>query len=316
MTKTSETPQRVLLVEPRGFCAGVERAVNIVRAALEIHGAPVYVRRQIVHNAAVVRELEALGAVFVEELDGVPDGAVVIFSAHGVTPEVRRVAESRRLDVIDATCPLVAKVHLEARRFAREGASILLIGHAGHDEVTGTCGEAPEQITVLSTVEEADRVVVPDPDNVACISQTTFSVSEVEVIASRLRERFPSLRSPAASDICYASENRQRAVAAVAPETDLLLVVGSHNSSNARRLVEVALGAGSRAHLVEDAGEVDNAWLAGAATIAVTAGASTPERSVQGVLARLRDEGITTVEAVRPCAEETVVFPPPPELLR
>lgn len=313
---TEPLVQRVLLLEPRGFCAGVERAVAIVRMALEIHGSPVYVRHEIVHNAVVVREMEELGAVFVDEIDGVPDGAVVIFSAHGVAPEVRRAAAGRPLTVIDATCPLVAKVHLEARRFAREGATILLIGHAGHDEVIGTRGEAPGNITIVSSLADADQVTVRDPDNVAWISQTTFSVSDVEAIVTRLRGRFPKLRSPAASDICYASENRQRAVAAVTPDSEVVLVVGSPNSSNARRLVEVAAKGGCRAYLVEDADEIDRAWLASAKTIAVTAGASTPERSVQRVLERLRREGITAVQPIPSASAETMVFPIPPELLR
>jgi 4-hydroxy-3-methylbut-2-enyl diphosphate reductase len=308
------TEKRVLLAAPRGYCAGVDRAVQTVERALEVHGAPVYVRKQIVHNIHVVRRLEARGAVFVEETDEVPEGAVVVFSAHGVAPDVHTEAASRSLRTIDATCPLVTKVHHEARRFAAEGYEILLIGHEGHEEVVGTAGEAPEHITVVDGPDEVARLEVQDPSRVAWLSQTTLSVDETLQTVGALRERFPLLVDPPSDDICYATQNRQAAVKQMAPDCDVVLVVGSRNSSNSVRLVEVALDHGASAsHLVDEASQIQDAWLAGAATVGVTSGASVPEILVEGVLDRLAAAGFGSVDVVT-AAEERLVFALPPEI--
>lgn len=306
--------KKVILLKPRGFCAGVVRAIDIVRLALEAYGPPVYVRKEIVHNRHVVDELRRAGAVFVDELDEVPEGARVIFSAHGVAPSVREQARARRLQVIDATCPLVTKVHLEAVRFARLGYTIVLIGHRDHDEVIGTLGEAPHCTVVVSSVEEVDRLAPPDPGRVAYITQTTLSLDETRHIVARLRERFPAVQGPAAQDICYATENRQLAVKAVAPLCQLLLVVGSQNSSNSKRLVEVARNAGLKAHLLDDASELDPAWIQGVDTVAVTAGASAPEHLVQELVRALGVRGFSAVEEMT-LKEEDVRFTLPSQLV-
>jgi 4-hydroxy-3-methylbut-2-enyl diphosphate reductase len=291
--------RRVLLAAPRGYCAGVDRAVDIVERALRIYGAPVYVRKQIVHNIHVVRDLERKGAVFVEEETEVPEGATVVLSAHGVAPEVYENAANRQLRVIDATCPLVTKVHLEARRFARDGSTILLIGHQGHEEVIGTSGEAPDHIRLVGDVEEARMVEVSDPGNVSYLSQTTLSVDETNQIINELRERFPDIQGPPRDDICYATQNRQDAVKEVARRADVVLVIGSDNSSNSNRLVEVSRALGTPAHLIDDETEIDPSWLAGAETVGVTSGASAPEWLVDRVVARLRDRGATQIEEVQ-----------------
>ncbi|MGH3373056.1 MAG: 4-hydroxy-3-methylbut-2-enyl diphosphate reductase, partial [Nocardioidaceae bacterium] len=280
----SGSPKRVILAAPRGYCAGVDRAVDIVERALRLHGEPVYVRKQIVHNINVVRDLERKGAVFVEEETEVPQGATVVLSAHGVAPEVYENSAKRQLRVIDATCPLVTKVHLEARRFAREGDTILLIGHEGHEEVIGTSGEAPEHIRLVGDVEEARTVEVSDPDRVAYLSQTTLSVDETGEIVAALRERFPSIQGPPREDICYATQNRQDAVKTVAGRADVVLVIGSDNSSNSKRLMEVSRALGTPAHLIDDQTEIDPAWVDGAETVGVTSGASAPEWLVDRVV--------------------------------
>jgi 4-hydroxy-3-methylbut-2-enyl diphosphate reductase len=309
-------PGKVLLAEPRGYCAGVDRAVETVERTLDLHGAPVYVRKQIVHNLHVVRTLEAKGAIFVDELDEVPEGAVVVFSAHGVAPSVHAEAAERRLRAIDATCPLVTKVHNEARRFASDGYQILLIGHAGHEEVVGTSGEAPEHIQLVDGPGTVADVQVSDPDRVVWLSQTTLSVDETMQTVEALQERFPGLQSPPSDDICYATQNRQGAVKAIAPQVELFLVVGSQNSSNSVRMVEVALDAGApAARLVENAAAIDESWLAGVRTVGLSSGASVPELLVQEVLDWLAERGYAEVEAVRG-AQESLVFALPPELRR
>ena len=307
--------REVLLGAPRASCAGVVRAVDIVREALARRGAPIYVRKQIVHNVHVVSELEELGAIFVEEVDEVPDGATVIFSAHGVSPAVRAAAAQRGLDVIDATCPLVAKVHAETRRFASDGFDIVLIGHDGHEEVEGTLGEAPEHVQVIATEEDVASVAVADPRRVAYLTQTTLAVDETARVVERLRERFPQLAGPASDDICYATQNRQDAVRALAGECDVVLVVGSQNSSNSRRLVEVAERAGSAAALIERADDIRPELLAGTRRIGLTAGASAPEELVEGVVAALAGLGPVTL-AERSVATETVRFKLPPNVGR
>jgi 4-hydroxy-3-methylbut-2-en-1-yl diphosphate reductase len=308
--------RRVLLAKPRGYCAGVDRAVQTVELALERFGAPVYVRKQIVHNTHVVRSLEQRGAIFVEETAEVPEGAVVVFSAHGVAPQVRQDASDRNLRTIDATCPLVTKVHNEARRFAAQGYDILLIGHEGHEEVVGTTGEAPASIQLVDGPDGSDSVQVRDPARVAWLSQTTLSVDETNQTVAALRERFPQLLDPPSDDICYATQNRQAAVKEIARESDVVLVVGSRNSSNSVRLVEVALEAGATtAYLVDDATDLDAAWLEGAATVGVTSGASVPEDLVSGVLDWLAESGFGTVEEVETVRERTV-FALPHELRR
>jgi 4-hydroxy-3-methylbut-2-en-1-yl diphosphate reductase len=292
-------PTKVLLAAPRGYCAGVERAVEAVERALEAHGRPVYVRKQIVHNAHVVRDLEAKGAVFVEEETEVPEGAVVVLSAHGVAPQVYANAERRRLTVLDATCPLVTKVHLEARRFAAHGRTIVLIGHAGHEEVVGTTGQAPGGTVLVQNVDEARSVQVLDPENLSYLTQTTLSVDETNEIVEALRDRFPSIQGPPREDICYATQNRQDAIKEVARQSDVVLVIGSDNSSNSNRLAEVARDLGTRAYLVDDETEVDPAWLEGARVVGLTSGASAPERLVDRLLAWLAAQGATEVEEVR-----------------
>jgi 4-hydroxy-3-methylbut-2-en-1-yl diphosphate reductase len=305
--------RRVVLAGPRSFCAGVERAIATVERALERFPAPIYVRKQIVHNVHVVRDLERRGAVFVDELDEVPAGATVVFSAHGVAPQVEEDAKARDLTVIDATCPLVTKVHAEARRFVRDGTTVLLIGHAGHEETEGTMGESPESIRLVETVADVDRVEVPDPRRVAYLMQTTLAVDEAEHIAGRLRERFPALVGPKSDDICYATSNRQDAVRAIAAESDVVLVVGSTNSSNSQRLVEVAQREGCQAHLVDDASDIDLRWLAGVRNVGLTAGASAPPALVDGVIAAL--SGLGAVEVIeRSVVEETLQFQLPKEV--
>jgi len=306
--------KRVLLAEPRGYCAGVDRAVETVERALEKHGAPVYVRHEIVHNRHVVDTLAKAGAVFVDETDEVPEGAIVVFSAHGVGPTVHASAAERDLQVIDATCPLVTKVHNEAKRFARDDYDILLIGHEGHEEVIGTAGEAPDHVQLVDGPAAVDNVTVRDEDRVIWLSQTTLSVDETMETVQRLRERFPKLQDPPSDDICYATQNRQVAVKAMAPECELVIVVGSGNSSNSVRLVEVALGAGSRAaHLVDYADDIDPVWFDGVTTIGVTSGASVPEVLVRGVLERLAEYGYDFVQPVT-TANETLVFALPREI--
>jgi 4-hydroxy-3-methylbut-2-enyl diphosphate reductase len=308
--------KRVVLAAPRGYCAGVDRAVVAVEKALEHYGAPVYVRKQIVHNVHVVATLEHKGAIFVDEVGEVPPGAHIVFSAHGVSPAVVRGAAERQLHAIDATCPLVTKVHREAIRFARDDYEILLIGHAGHEEVEGTMGQAPERTTLVNGPDDVDSVVVRNPDNVVWLSQTTLSVDETMETVRRLRERFPKLQDPPSDDICYATQNRQVAIKKVAQGADLVIVVGSANSSNSVRLVEVALEYGAKAaYRVDYASEIQQEWLDGAATIGVTSGASVPEVLVQEVLTQLADAGYTSVEEVV-TAEEDLMFSLPKELRR
>lgn len=308
------TSKRVLLAEPRGYCAGVDRAVETVERALEKHGAPVYVRHEIVHNRYVVDTLAKAGAIFVDETDQVPEGAIVVFSAHGVAPTVHVDAAARNLKTIDATCPLVTKVHQEAKRFARDDFDILLIGHEGHEEVIGTAGEAPDHVQLVDGPNAVDNVTVRDENKVIWLSQTTLSVDETMETVQRLRERFPTLQDPPSDDICYATQNRQVAVKAMAPECELVIVVGSRNSSNSVRLVEVALGAGSNAsYLVDYAEDIDPAWLEGVTTVGVTSGASVPEVLVRGVLERLAEHGYGEVQPVT-TANETLVFSLPREL--
>jgi 4-hydroxy-3-methylbut-2-enyl diphosphate reductase len=314
MSAPTAPTRKVLLARPRGYCAGVERAVQAVEVALEQFGAPVYVRKQIVHNTHVVRTLEQQGAIFVDETQEVPEGAVVVFSAHGVAPQVRDDARSRNLRTIDATCPLVTKVHSEARRFAAQGYDILLIGHDGHEEVVGTTGEAPASIHLVDGPEHSGSVEVKDPSRVAWLSQTTLSVDETQQTVAALRERFPQLLDPPSDDICYATQNRQAAVKQIAARTDVLIVVGSVNSSNSVRLVEVALDAGARsAYLVDDASAIDPAWLDGAEVVGVTSGASVPEDLVAGVLDQLARSGFGDVEEVE-AVQERMVFALPREL--
>lgn len=303
----------LLLPSPRGFCAGVIRAIEIVRLALQRLGRPVYVRREIVHNSYVVADLAAQGAIFVDHLDEVPEGAVLVFSAHGVSPEVRREADRRRLRVIDATCPLVTKVHLEAIRYAREGYTIVLVGHRDHDEVVGTLGEAPQAIRVISSVGEVEALEVPDPRRVVYLTQTTLSTDDTREIVGRLRERFPAIAAPPDPDICYATQNRQTAVKLIASRVDLILVVGARNSSNSNRLVEVAERAGARAHLIGSARDIRPEWLALRPRIAVTAGASTPEVLVSDVVEHLRAHGCARVEELE-VVHEDVRFSLPREL--
>ena len=306
--------KKIFLLKPRGFCAGVVRAIDVVNIALDLYGPPVYVRKEIVHNKHVVDELRAAGAVFVEELDEVPVGARAIFSAHGVAPAVRRQAKERRLEVIDATCPLVTKVHLEAVRFAREGSSIVLIGHKDHDEVIGTLGEVPERSFLVETVEDVDNLELPDPARVRYLTQTTLSLDETRDIIDRLRQRFPLIQGPHSQDICYATENRQMAVKAVSESIDLLLVVGSRNSSNSKRLVEVGGNAGVRSYLVNDRGDVNPAWLEGARNVGVTAGASAPEHLVRELIEFLRERDFQSLEEIE-LVDEDVRFSLPAELM-
>ena len=312
---STPTGKKIILLRPRGFCAGVVRAIDVVKIALNLYGAPIYVRKEIVHNRHVVDELRGMGAIFVEELEEVPMGGRVIFSAHGVSPMVRKDARERKLQVIDATCPLVTKVHLEAVKFARQNFTIVLIGHKDHDEVIGTLGEAPDATVLVSTVEDVDRLQVKDPERVAFITQTTLSLDETRGIVERLREKFPKIQGPGAQDICYATENRQLAVKAVIPLCQMLLVVGSQNSSNSRRLVEVCEQTGVRAYLVDDRTEVQSEWLQGVDTVAVTAGASAPENLVEEIIGLLREKGFNDLEEME-IKEEDVRFNLPAELVR
>jgi 4-hydroxy-3-methylbut-2-enyl diphosphate reductase len=312
----SSSQRRVLLAKPRGYCAGVDRAVQAVEMALEKFGPPVYVRRQIVHNTHVVSTLEKRGAVFVTEVEEVPSGSVVVFSAHGIAPEVRLDSERRGLHAIDATCPLVTKVHNEARRFAAKDYDILLVGHEGHEEVVGTAGEAPSRVRLVDGPDGVANVEVTDPSKVVWLSQTTLSVDETVETVNALRERFPNLLDPPSDDICYATQNRQAAIKAIAGQADLVLVVGSTNSSNSVRLVEVAKDYGApAAYLVDDAGEVDEQWLDGVTTIGVTSGASVPEELVSAVLDKLAGHGFGDVEEVE-AVEEHMTFALPRELRR
>ena len=304
---------KIFLLKPRGFCAGVVRAIDVVRIALDLYGPPVYVRKEIVHNKHVVDELRSAGAIFVEELDEVPLGARAIFSAHGVAPSVRREAKERQLAVIDATCPLVTKVHLEAVKFAREGYSIVLIGHKDHDEVIGTLGEVPDRAYLVETVEDVDRLILSDPTRVRYLTQTTLSLDETREIINRLRERFPHIQGPPAQDICYATENRQMAVKAISEAIELLLVVGSQNSSNSKRLVEVGANLGVRSYLVNDSGDVDMNWLDGVKNVGVTAGASAPEHLVRELIAFLQEQGFRKMEEIE-MVNEDVRFSLPAEL--
>jgi 4-hydroxy-3-methylbut-2-enyl diphosphate reductase len=305
--------KKIFLLKPRGFCAGVVRAIDVVKIALDLYGPPVYVRKEIVHNKHVVDELRDAGAIFVEELDEVPAGARAIFSAHGVAPSVRRQAIDRQLDVIDATCPLVTKVHLEAVRFARDGFSIVLIGHKDHDEVIGTLGEVPGRSFLVETVEDVDRLQVPDPTRVRYLTQTTLSLDETRDIIVRLKQRFPLIQGPPAQDICYATENRQMAVKAISECVDLLLVVGSQNSSNSKRLVEVGDNFGVRSYLVNDCGDIDPQWLQGVKNVGVTAGASAPEHLVQELMQFLQDASFHQMEEIE-LVDEDVRFSLPSEL--
>jgi 4-hydroxy-3-methylbut-2-enyl diphosphate reductase len=305
--------RNVVLAGPRSFCAGVDWAIKIVERTLELHGAPVYVRKQIVHNEHVVSELEGRGAVFVDELDEVPEGGTVVFSAHGVSPAVRTDAVERGLDVIDAMCPLVGKVHAEARRFAAEGRTIFLIGHDGHEEVEGTMGEAPDAMTLVEDLHDAEYVAAADPDRVAYLTQTTLAVDETETIVNALRRRYPNLHGPSSADICYATANRQQAVREIAADCDVVLVAGSRTSSNSRRLVEVVEREGTRAYLVDDETGVDAAWLGGAATVGLTAGASAPERIVRQLVAALATLGTVEVDE-RTTTTESLQFRLPKEI--
>jgi 4-hydroxy-3-methylbut-2-en-1-yl diphosphate reductase len=300
----------VLLAAPRGYCAGVERAVDAVERTLERHGPPVYVRKQIVHNLHVVRELESKGAVFVDDLDQVPPGAAVVLSAHGSAPSVHAESVARQLAVIDATCPLVTKVHLEARRFAEDDRTILLIGHAGHEEVEGTSGQAPDRTILVQSVEEANDVEVPDPQRLSYLTQTTLSVDETDQIVAALRARFPDIQGPPREDICYATQNRQDAVKEVARRADVVLVIGSRNSSNSNRLAEVSQERGTPAYLVDDETEVDPGWLRGAEVVGLTSGASAPERLVHRMLDLLAERGFDRVEQAM-VTEESVRFAMP-----
>ncbi|MBZ5703792.1 MAG: 4-hydroxy-3-methylbut-2-enyl diphosphate reductase [Acidobacteriia bacterium] len=309
-----EDGKTLLLLKPRGFCAGVVRAIDIVRIALEAFGPPIYVRKEIVHNRFVVEELQGKGAIFVDSVDEVPAGERVIYSAHGVSPEVREASEQRKLRVIDATCPLVTKVHVEAVKFAKEGYSLILIGHRDHDEVIGTLGEAPIVTQVVGSPEQVKSLTVPDPDRIAYLTQTTLSLDETKDIIAALRERFPNIKGPAAQDICYATENRQVAVKQVASDADLLLVVGSDNSSNSNRLVEVARNLGTSSHLIDSFRNIKPEWLDGVKTIALTAGASAPECLVEEVVTFLGTKGFDNVKEVE-VMPENVRFGLPPEIV-
>ncbi len=318
ISETSSLPasgatKKIILLKPRGFCAGVVRAIDVVRISLDLYGGPIYVRKEIVHNRHVVDELRSAGAIFVEELSEVPAGARVIFSAHGVSPAVRTEAKERRLQVIDATCPLVTKVHLEAVRFAKQGYTIVLIGHRDHDEVIGTLGEAPENTFLVSDVADVDRLQIQNPERVVYLTQTTLSLDETRDIVKRLYERFPSIIGPKTQDICYATENRQLAVKAVAPLCQALLVVGSQNSSNSRRLVEVCEKAGVPAYLLDDCSEVQPEMLAGVDTVALTAGASAPEHLVLELIDHLKNQGYGDLEEAE-IKEEDVRFTLPSDL--
>jgi 4-hydroxy-3-methylbut-2-en-1-yl diphosphate reductase len=310
---TGAVPKKVLLAAPRGYCAGVDRAVQTVERALELHGAPIYVRKEIVHNKHVVEELSTRGAIFVDQETEVPEGQMVVFSAHGVAPAVHGNAAARRLRTIDATCPLVTKVHVEARKFAAQGYTIILIGHEGHEEVEGTTGEAPENIILVQTVEEVDRLELPDPERVAFITQTTLSVDETGQIIARLRERFPAIVSPKSDDICYATTNRQIAVKQLARECDLVLVIGSTNSSNSNRLVEVAREHGAASHLIDNHTQVREEWLEGVEIVGITSGASAPEELVERLVGFFRERGTDEIAELR-TVDEDVRFMLPKEI--
>jgi 4-hydroxy-3-methylbut-2-en-1-yl diphosphate reductase len=307
--------RKVLLASPRGYCAGVERAVETVEKALELYGPPVYVRKQIVHNLHVVRDLEARGAVFVDQETEVPEGATVVFSAHGVAPSVHTNAAARKLQTIDATCPLVTKVHVQARRYAAEGYTVLLIGHAGHEEVVGTMGEAPDAIVLVESVADVDSLDFDTTAKLAYVTQTTLSVDETGEIITALRRRFPDIHAPKREDICYATSNRQWAVKEMLSEIELLLVIGSRNSSNSNRLVEVARAGGVAAHLIDDESEIDEAWTDGVDVVGVTSGASAPEKLVDRVCEWFRAHGVEEIEAYR-LVDEDVEFRLPVELRR
>ena len=314
-TVAAASDKRVLLLKPRGFCAGVVRAIDIVRIALETFGAPIYVRKEIVHNRFVVNELAEKGAIFVDDIHQVPEGARVIYSAHGVSPAVRELSKERKLKVIDATCPLVTKVHVEAVKFARQGYSLVLIGHRDHDEIEGTLGEAPDVTQVVSSVEEVQTLEVPDPDHVAYLTQTTLSLDESHDIIRALKAKFPKIVGPHSQDICYATENRQVAVKNVAHSADLVLVVGSNNSSNSNRLVEVSRNLGTQGHLIDNAEAINPAWLKDVNHVAVTAGASAPEILVEGVISYLKTNGFSSVDEVE-VMPENVRFGLPPEIVQ
>jgi len=309
------TTKRILLASPRGYCAGVERAVDTVEQALELWGPPVYVRKQIVHNVHVVRDLESRGAVFVESETEVPPGATVVFSAHGVAPVVHENARRLELHTIDATCPLVTKVHSEARHYAKQGYTVILIGHEGHEEVEGTMGEAPDSMILVESAQEAEQLELPAFERLAYVTQTTLSVDETNEVIDVLRRRFPQIEAPRKEDICYATTNRQRAVKAMLPVVDLLLVIGSRNSSNSNRLVDVARAAGVPAYLIDDESEIDEAWLEGAETVGITSGASAPERLVRGVLDWFAERGIDDVSAFTDDTED-VTFKLPAQVRR
>jgi 4-hydroxy-3-methylbut-2-enyl diphosphate reductase len=310
---TRSGPSRVLLAAPRGYCAGVDRAVETVEHALDLYGKPIYVRKEIVHNKHVVHELEKRGAIFVEEASEVPEGEMVVFSAHGVAPSVHAKAAERHLRTIDATCPLVTKVHVEARKFAQDGYTIVLIGHEGHEEVEGTTGEAPDRTVLVQTESDVDALEVEDPDRIAYITQTTLSVDETSSIIARLKEKFPNARGPKTDDICYATTNRQQAVKALAVECDLVLVIGSTNSSNSNRLVEVAREYGAASYLIDNHLQVDEAWLEGVETVGITSGASAPEELVERLVGFFRDRGATDVAELR-TVDEDVRFMLPGEI--
>ena len=312
-TTVRRAPSRVLLAAPRGYCAGVDRAVQAVEHALDLYGAPVYVRKEIVHNKHVVSELAERGAIFVEQETEVPEGALVVFSAHGVAPAVHANAAKRRLRTIDATCPLVTKVHVEARRFAEKGYTIVMIGHDGHEEVEGTTGEAPESIILVETEADVATLEVPDPDRVAFITQTTLSVDETAGIIAALREKFPNIVSSKSDDICYATTNRQLAVKQLARECDLVLVIGSKNSSNSNRLVDVTRELGTESHLIDNASQVDESWLDGVETVGITSGASAPEELVEALVEFFRERGASEVAELR-TVDEDVRFMLPKEI--
>lgn len=306
-------PNQVLLAKPRGFCAGVERAIEIVDIALKIYPKPVYVYHEIVHNTYVVKDLGSRGAVFVDSVNEVPDNAVLIFSAHGVSPEIRAQTVAKNLKVIDATCPLVTKVHMEAIMFAKQGKTIILVGHEGHDEVVGTMGEAPERIALVDTPEDVERLQVENPDEVAVITQTTLSLDDTKATIDAIKKKFPKVVFPAKEDICYATTNRQIAVKDLAKQADLILVIGSENSSNSKRLAEVSKDKGVKAYLIDDITKINPAWLAGVKTVGITAGASAPEHLVEEVIAYFKKLGISNVREVE-SVKESVKFGLPPEL--
>ena len=306
-------PKRILLAAPRGYCAGVDRAVQAVEQALEIHGAPVYVRKEIVHNKHVVKQLASRGAIFVEEETEVPEGEVVVFSAHGVAPTVQENAKARQLQTIDATCPLVTKVHVEARKFAQQGYTIVLVGHEHHEEVEGTTGEAPDNIVLVQSAEEVDNLELDDPDHVAYITQTTLSLDETSGIIERLKEKFPKIVGPKSDDICYATTNRQIAVKELAGECELVLVIGSANSSNSNRLVEVARECGAKSYLIDNSLQVEDEWLEGVETLGITSGASAPEELVEQLVDFFRDRGAEDISEVR-TVDEYVRFMLPREI--